>query len=222
MTTSLTQFTRLIDEAFNGGNLTVLDELVSPDFVEHQFESPQHPARITGPDGVARIITELRRGADDFHLAIEDVSVTDNTVWARLRGTGKDTGGQLGQPPTGRPFQITVIDVARFLDHRMIEHWGVPDRLGLLLQLGLFQRPPRDTRRAQAPRSRAVDHSGAAPPSEVKMGSPPTNPRPDPPSSARPVTSQNMRLFAAKRLAPFTPLSHLLPEDVCRSPVPSS
>lgn len=150
MTTALSQFTRLIDEGFNTGNLAVLDDLVSPDFVEHQFESPQHHARVTGPAGVARIITELRRGADDFHLAIEDVSVTDDTVWARLRGTGTDTGGQLGQPPTGRTFKITVIDIARFEGGRMVEHWGVPDRLGLLLQLGLFDGPQRDTRRAGA------------------------------------------------------------------------
>ena len=138
MTTPLIQFTRLIDEAFNAGNLAVLDDLVSPDFVERQFESPQHPARVTGPAGVTRIITELRAGADDFHLSIEDVSVTGDTVWARLRGTGNDTGGQLGRPPTGKPFAITVIDIARFEDGRMVEHWGVPDRLGLLLQLGLF------------------------------------------------------------------------------------
>lgn len=138
MTSPQTQFARLIDQAFNAGDLSVLDALVSPDFVEHQFESPQHPARVTGRAGVARIISELRAGADDFHLAIEDVSVTGETVWARLRGTGTDTGGQLGHPPTGKQFAITVIDIARFSDGRMVEHWGVPDRLGLLLQLGLF------------------------------------------------------------------------------------
>ena len=67
MTTPLTQFTRLIDEAFNAGDLAVLDDLVSPDFVEHQFESPHHPARAVGPAGVARVVSELRAGADDFH-----------------------------------------------------------------------------------------------------------------------------------------------------------
>ncbi len=146
MTTPLSQFTRLIDEGFNAGDLTILDDVVSPDFVEHQFESPRHPARATGPAGVASIITELRNGADDFHLSIEDVSVTGDTVWARLQGTGTDTRGQLGSPPTGKPFTITVIDIARFHGDRMVEHWGVPDRLGLLLQLGLFPAPRPRTR----------------------------------------------------------------------------
>jgi predicted ester cyclase len=29
-----------------------------------------------------------------------------------------------------------VIDVARFADGQMIEHWGVPDRMSILQQLG--------------------------------------------------------------------------------------
>ncbi len=34
--------------------------------------------------------------------------------------------------------EIDVIDISRFEDGKMVEHWGVPDRLGTLLQLGLF------------------------------------------------------------------------------------
>jgi ketosteroid isomerase-like protein len=147
-------FTRLIDEAFNTGNLDVLDELVSPDLVEHQFESPTRPAPVVGPAGVARIITELRRGSHDFHLAVEDASVTGDTVFARLRATGTDTGGQLGNPPTGRTFEITVIDVARYgQDGQMVEHWGVPDRLGLLQQLGLLAAPAKPAEATAAPGS---------------------------------------------------------------------
>lgn len=135
-------FTRLIDEAFNAGNIDALHRLVSPDLVEHQFESPTHPAPVVGPAGVARIITELRRGSNDFHLSVQDASVTGHTVFARLRATGTDTGGQLGHPPTGRTFEITVIDVARYDgDGQLIEHWGVPDRFGLLQQLGLLTLP---------------------------------------------------------------------------------
>ena len=35
-------------------------------------------------------------------------------------------------------MQVGVIGIARFEDGKMVEHWGVPDRLGILLQLGLF------------------------------------------------------------------------------------
>jgi hypothetical protein len=35
-------------------------------------------------------------------------------------------------------MEIDVIDIARFVNGQMVEHWGVPDRFALLLQLGLF------------------------------------------------------------------------------------
>ena len=47
----------------------------------------------------------------------------------------------MGNAPTGRPMRIDVFDVIRVEDGKMVEHWGVPDRLGALLQLGLM-RPP--------------------------------------------------------------------------------
>lgn len=148
-------FTRLIDEAFNTGNLDALHEFVSPNLVEHQFESPTRPPPVVGPAGVARIITELRRGSSDFRLTVEDASVTGDTVFARLRATGTDTGGQLGHPPTGQTFEITVIDVARYDSHgQMIEHWGVPDRLGLLQQLGLLTMPTAVAAAAPGPAHR--------------------------------------------------------------------
>jgi predicted ester cyclase len=47
----------------------------------------------------------------------------------------------MGFPPTGKSFETDVMDVARFEDGKIVEHWGVPDQLGLLIQLGLMQRP---------------------------------------------------------------------------------
>jgi predicted ester cyclase len=136
MTDPLSLFSTIIERAFNQGDLSVLDDLVSPDFVEHQFETSNHPGTPSGSRVVGSIVTQLRRGAADFHLEIQDAVVSGDTVWVRLRGTGTDTGGQVGQPPTSRPFEITVIDVARFEDGQMVEHWGVPDRLGVLIQTG--------------------------------------------------------------------------------------
>ena len=36
---------------------------------------------------------------------------------------------------------IEVIDIGRFEDGKLVEHWGVPDRLGALEQLGATWRP---------------------------------------------------------------------------------
>ena len=42
----------------------------------------------------------------------------------------------MGIPATGRPVSIRVIDIVRFDDGRIAEHWNVGDVAGLLHQLG--------------------------------------------------------------------------------------
>ena len=61
-------------------------------------------------------------------------------VWGRMtgRGTHKNQFGPLAA--TGKRFEITVIDIMRFHDGKLVEHWGVPDRLALMEQLGM--KPP--------------------------------------------------------------------------------
>jgi predicted ester cyclase len=49
----------------------------------------------------------------------------------------------MGHQPTGKRMRTPVFDVLRIVDGRMVEHWGVPDRLGALFQLGLAEPPAR-------------------------------------------------------------------------------
>jgi predicted ester cyclase len=131
---------RLIEEGFNDGNLAVADELISPEMVEHQNFGPDHAA---GAEGVKAVIASLRRAFADFHLAIDDVAVAGDTVWLRMTGTGTNTGSFMGHAPTGRAMRIDVFDSLRVENARIVEHWGVPDRLGSLFQLGLAKPPGR-------------------------------------------------------------------------------
>jgi predicted ester cyclase len=74
----------------------------------------------------------------DFTLTVEDVAVAGDTVWARNRGRGVNTGPVMGNPPTGRPVEVDVIDILRFENGIAVEHWGVADQVGMLLQLGVM------------------------------------------------------------------------------------
>ena len=131
---------RLIEEGFNEGNLDVADELISPEMVEHQNFGPNHAP---GVEGVKAVIASLRRAFSDFHLAIDDLAVDGDTVWLRMTGTGTNDGSFMGHSPTGRAMRTDVFDALRVENDRIVEHWGVPDRLGTLFQLGLAQPPNR-------------------------------------------------------------------------------
>ncbi len=145
---------RLIEEGFNRGDLSVADELTSPSMVEHQNFGPDHAP---GAEGVKAVIRSLRGAFSDFHLTIDDLAVSGDTVWLRMTGTGTNDGRFMGHAPTGRRIRIDVIDVVRIEDGLLAEHWGVPDRLGALFQLGLAQPPGAATSPASAADRLAAD-----------------------------------------------------------------
>lgn len=131
-------YRRLIDEVFNQGRMEVADELVAANAVEHQRGGAGD-----GPKGVQRTAQLLRSAFSDFSLTIEDLVVDGDAVWARQRGGGTNSGSFFGQPATGRTAYVEVFDVCRFENGRVVEHWGVPDQLGMMLQLGLMSAPQR-------------------------------------------------------------------------------
>ena len=125
-------FRRIFDEGFNKGDLAVIDELVSPDFQEHQN------GQQSGPEGLKALIQQLRGWFSDFTLTAEDIVQSGDTVWGRMKARGTNSGSIMGRPPTGRKFEIDVIDIGRFSDGKMVEHWGVPDQIGMMEQMGFL------------------------------------------------------------------------------------
>jgi predicted ester cyclase len=124
-------FRRLIEEGFNKGHLSVVDEIVASEFKEHQRGASD------GPDGVKDLIRGIRQMTPDVALTIEDMVADGDKVWARMTARGTNTGQIMGRPPTGRAITMDVIDICRFKAGKMVEHWGVPYQLGMLQQLGL-------------------------------------------------------------------------------------
>lgn len=125
---------RLIEEGFNKGNYQALDSLFAAPYVEHQFGLK------TNLEGLKQDIQYLRTAFPDFHLNIEDMTADGDKVWVRMTARGTNHGPFIG-PPTGKQMTITVFDVCRFEDGKIVEHWGVPDRFAVMAQLGLLPKP---------------------------------------------------------------------------------
>src|SRR5437763_8304639 len=137
MTTARQVLKRMFDEGFSTGDNAIVDELCSPDLVEHQFG-----LACRGAEAIAHVkgaIREVHGMAPDLRFTIEDAAESGDTIWVRVRGRGTATGPFFG-PPSGRPLDFTVIDVARVVDGRIVEHWGVPDRFAVLAQTGVLDR----------------------------------------------------------------------------------
>jgi predicted ester cyclase len=128
-------YRRIIEEGFNQGDLAVVDELVAPGAREHQRGAKD------GIDGTKDTIKHLRSAFPDFRITIDEVAVIGDMVWARQKGGGTNLGSFAGHPPTGIKAFTDVIDVVRIEDGKIVEHWGVPDQLGMLMQLGHMRAP---------------------------------------------------------------------------------
>jgi predicted ester cyclase len=97
---------------------------------------------VTGPPPVQHVkdaIRDVHKAIPDISFTIEDAVERGDTIWVRVRAKGTATGPYFG-PPSGRPIDFTVVDIARVVDGRIVEHWGVPDRVALLAQTGVLRR----------------------------------------------------------------------------------
>ena len=127
---------RALEEGYNQGNLDVVDELVSSNFVAHVGSEEIH-----GPAGMKQFVASLRAAFPDLQLSIEDQVAEGDRVVTRWTAHGTHTGPFRGIPPTGKPGTMTGIDIDRNVDGRPIECWTNTDDLGLLQQLGVVPAP---------------------------------------------------------------------------------
>ena len=96
-------------------------------------------------EGLKAAIAGLRRAIPDLTLTIDETISSGDKVWARMTARGTNQGSFMGLAPTGKAVAITVIDICRLEDGKIVEHWGVPDRFALLHQLGLLPNPATQT-----------------------------------------------------------------------------
>jgi len=81
-----------------------------------------------------------------LRVTVEDMIAEGDKVVARYVAHGTPQGDFMGIPATGKAFTMTAIDILRFEDGKIAEHWIESDQLGMLQQLGAIPAP------GQAPR----------------------------------------------------------------------
>ena len=128
---------RVFEEAINQGNLGVIDEVLAPNFVNHDF-----PATGPGPEGFKQTISMFRAAFPDIRVMLEDLLVASDKVGTRGTMRGTHQGEFMGIEPTGKQVEVKYIDVWRVENGRLAENWVQMDMLGLMGQLGLAPQQP--------------------------------------------------------------------------------
>jgi ketosteroid isomerase-like protein len=135
MSTNIERFKAIVERGFSRGDLTVADEICDTKLIEHQYLAITD---LPGPQILKAQIEDARHSTKDLKFTIEAIVESGDTVWARGKATGLDLR-------SGKPVTIDVMDVCRFANGKLVEHWGVPDRFALLHQVGALPPPPKRT-----------------------------------------------------------------------------
>ena len=124
---------RSFEELWNKGNLSLADELFTPNYAHHD---PSTPDFGRGPESEKKRATLYRTAFPDLQLTIEDIIAEGQTVMARWSCRGTHKGDLSGIAPTGKQVTISGVSIARFTNGKMVEGWVNWDALGLMQQLG--------------------------------------------------------------------------------------
>jgi steroid delta-isomerase-like uncharacterized protein len=129
---------RVLDEAFNQGNLAVVDELVAPNGISHHLSWGVPANRM----GLKQLIAMFRMAFPDLRCTVDDEIIQDDKIAAHWTMRGTHNGLFLGNSPTNKPIVVQGLIYARIESGQIMESWIMADQMEMLQQLG-FVPPPR-------------------------------------------------------------------------------
>ena len=105
--------TQKIVEIFNTGDLSEVDSLFSPEYVDHQRPSWLD---VNGSEEFKQIVMGARKSLPNLRVTIEDIIAEGDTVVVRLQWHSTH--------PEGKKIERETIDILRFAHGKAVEHWG--------------------------------------------------------------------------------------------------
>jgi steroid delta-isomerase-like uncharacterized protein len=131
---------RFVEEAFNQGDLDVIEELYADRFVTHEPGTPQ--AERT-PDDVKQFVSAYRSAFPDGRSTFDEAIVQGDRLAYRWTFRGTHEGDLLGIAATGKQADIWGVTFLRFENDKVAEQWNGWDMLGLMQRLGVAPEPAR-------------------------------------------------------------------------------
>jgi predicted ester cyclase len=119
-------------EMFGDARLELVDELTTPDVIDHGAP----PNGTQGREALKGTIRWIHSGFDDVAYVVKDAFQSDDKVVIRCTARGTNAREWMGHEPTGKSFEVEHIHVYRLEGDRIAEHWGARDDLSMLRQLG--------------------------------------------------------------------------------------
>jgi steroid delta-isomerase-like uncharacterized protein len=112
-------------------------DLFADNYVNHQVSAaaPPPPANVAPKQGSVAFFKARLTGLPDLKVSIEALVAGEDRVAASFVYAGTHQGTYLGVAPTGKQLRFTSCDIFRVQNGKFVEHWGMGDIAGILVQL---------------------------------------------------------------------------------------
>ncbi|UCC75023.1 MAG: ester cyclase [Gemmatimonadota bacterium] len=124
---------RFIEEVWNKGNLSVLDEVYTADYV---YRGPGGQ-EIKGPEGFKQVVAMYRAAFPNLHCTVEDQVAEGDKVATRWSLRGTHEAELMGIAATGNQVVMLGTVIHRFAGGKMAEARDMWDSLSFMQQLGV-------------------------------------------------------------------------------------
>ncbi|MHA2379850.1 MAG: ester cyclase [Candidatus Thorarchaeota archaeon] len=123
---------RKLMEAVNKQDLSLLDDLIVPEYVNPQLQ-------VQSLEDLKQVLRMQYKGMPDVHRTLEDIIADEDGVWIKVRITGTHTGEYRGIAPTGKKYVMDAVPRYRIVDGKIVEGWSVWNPLDLFKQLDVIE-----------------------------------------------------------------------------------
>ncbi|HVP20898.1 MAG TPA: ester cyclase [Anaerolineaceae bacterium] len=111
---------RIFEEIFNNRNFPVVDELIAPDYINHNVS-----LAVQGPEGVKKMAIAQFKAFPDLHTTIEDIIAEGDKVVVRATD-------HFSHQPDGKKIALTWIEILRLENGKAVEAWFEADLSSLI------------------------------------------------------------------------------------------
>jgi steroid delta-isomerase-like uncharacterized protein len=122
---------RFLDCSLSSDSSEIL-ELMEPDYVAHI------PVGTVNREGFVKHNNVFNEAFSEKRIIVENMVAEGDLVIARIIWHGVQTGEFMGFPASGKSIEICATLTERIQNGRLIEHWSLFDRMGMMQQLGLI------------------------------------------------------------------------------------
>jgi predicted SnoaL-like aldol condensation-catalyzing enzyme len=118
---------KIVNDAFETGDVSKIDEAVASDFVDHTDQGDKNR------DSLKVMIVNMKKELPDMKTEIIKEVADDDYIFSLRRYTGT-SNGEMGMPKG--PYDMKTIEVVRCKDGKAVEHWAYMQPADMMKMMG--------------------------------------------------------------------------------------